>query len=328
MSAPATTDEPLIPLPEQRLARLALRRLSKPVARGKGRLLYLVGPAGCGKSALLTEFFRDWPASQASPLRLTASDFAAQLADASEKKQVPEFQDRFRDVSVFVCEDIQSLAGRPQTQQQLLAIIDDLLAHGRDVIVCSTKLPGQLEQFPAKLLNRFRGGTTITINPPAADSRAELLRLFVRKHRQSMTREALALLADSLEVSPRELAGIVTQLFAAHPSLKRADIDEFLRNAIPAKSISPTVVARSVAREFGLPLSALRSSRRSRSLVLPRQCAMWLCRKLCHASYPEIGDLFLRRHSSVIHAVHAFEARLDQEPALRQRLAKLEAACR
>lgn len=328
MSKPATIVEPLIPIAEQRLARSALRRLLKPTAAGKGRLLYLVGPAGSGKSALLAESFREWLSSQAPPLQVTAAEFAAQLAEASSNQQIPEFQERFRSVSVLVCEDLQAIERRPETLRQLLLAIDELLAHGSDVIVTSTKLPGQLESFPAKLVSRFRGGTVIGIKPPAPESRAELLRLFSRQRRLSISRDALALLAESLASSPRELIGVVTQLAERRRSLKRADIEEFLQRELPTKSITPLKVSRAVAKEFGIALPALRSARRSQALVLPRQCAMWLCRKLCQVSYPELGAFFDRQHSSVIHAVQKLETRLENEPTLRQRLARLESACR
>lgn len=328
MSAPATAAQPLILLAEQRLARSALRRLLKPTTAGKGRLLYLVGPAGCGKSALLAESFRELPSSQVPPLQVTAAEFAAELAEASTNQQLPDFQERFRSVSVLVCEDIQSIERRPETVRQLSAAIDELLAHGSDVIVTSTKLPGQLTSFPAKLVSRLRGGTVISIKPPGPESRAELLRLFCRQRRLSISRDALALLAESLEASPRELIGVVTQLSERRRPLKRADIEDVLQRELPTKSITPQKVSRAVAKEFGITLSALRSSRRSQALVLPRQCAMWLCRKLCHASYPDLGEFFERQHSSVIHAVRKLETRLDNEPTLRQRLARLESACR
>ena len=326
--SPTTTVPPLIPIAEQRLARSTLRRLLKPAAEGKGRLLYLVGPAGCGKSALLAESFRELPSSQVTPLQLTAAEFAAQLAEASSNQQVPEFQERFRNVSVLACEDLQAIERRPETLRQLLAAIDELLAHGSDVIVTSTKLPGQLKSFPAKLVNRFRGGTVIGLEPPKPESRAELLRHFCRQRRLAISRDALALLAESLEVSPRELIGVVTQLSELHRSLKRVDIEEFLRQELPGKGVTPLKVSRAVAKEFGITLAALRSSRRSQALVLPRQCAMWLCRKLCRASYPELGVFFERQHSSVIHAVRKLDSRLDKEPALRQRLTQMEGACR
>ena len=325
----STTDlQPLIPFAEQRLARSTLRRLLNSTTDDKGRLLYLVGPAGCGKSALLAESFRELPSSQVPPLQVTAAEFAAQLAEASSNQQVSDFQERFRSVSVLVCEDIQAIEGRPETQRQLLAAIDDLLAHGSDVIVTSTRLPGQLESFPAKLVSRFRGGTVIAIKPPGPESRTVLLQLFCRLRHLSISRDALSLLAESLDVSPRELAGVATQLSELRRSLKRADAEEFLRDKLPTKSVTPLSVARAVAREFGVTLPALRSSRRSQALVLPRQCAMWLSRKLCHVSYPELGAFFERQHSSVIHAVRKLEARLDKEPALRQRLARLEGVCR
>ncbi len=307
----------LLPIAEQRLARAALARLAQPVASGKGRLVYLVGPAGCGKSALLYGL----PA-------VTGSEFAAQFADASEKQTIPEFQERFRTVSVFVCEDIQPLNGRKETQQQLLAVIDELLAHGRDVVISSSKMPGQLEAFSAKLRNRFRGGTLVAVPLPGPDSRAILLRHFAQQRHVAFARDALALLAESLAVSPRELSGVVQQLAERHRSIKRADIEAFLQSDVPSITIRPVDVSRAVAAEFGVTQAALRSSNRSASLVLPRQCAMWLCRKLMDISFTKLGDFFERRHSSVMHAVQRLESRLQQEPKLRQRLAKIESTIR
>lgn len=326
---PATANStPLIAIAEQQLARSALRRLMTSNSAGKGRLLYLVGPAGCGKSALLAESFRERASSQVPTLQVTAAEFAAELADASDQNTLSEFQQRFRSVSVLVCEDLQAIERRPETQRQLMATFDELLAHGSDVIVSSTRLPGQLESFPARFVSRLRGGTILRIKPPGAESRLELLRLFSRQQRLSVSRDALALLADSLEESPRVLLGTVRQLTELRRSLKRADVEAFLKQEVPATSVTPLKVARAVAKEFGIMLSALRSSRRSQALVLPRQCAMWLCRKLCRASYPELGEFFDRQHSSVLHAVRKLESRLEDDASLRQRLARLEAVCR
>ncbi len=327
----------VIPLAEQRLARSALSRFVEPVSRGKGRLLYLVGPAGSGKSTLIQEFSKQRPNASV----LTATEFAAQLAEASESQKLPEFQERFRSKSVFICEDIHSLNGRTQSLQQLLAIVDELLAHGQDIIVSSTKLPGQLEAFPSKLVNRFRGGIIVTVKLPNADSRSSLLRQFVQQEHVSIARDALALLAESLDISPRELQGLLRQLVGwvetsrltnsrvvTRHTINRTDVEQFLQDANqnPNQTIRPLDISRAVATEFNVTTAALRSSRRSAALVLPRQCAMWLCRKLCKASYPQLGFFFERQHSSVLHAVRRLESRLADDPQLRQRLTRIQAS--
>lgn len=320
MPRSSTNFETLIPLVEQRLARTALSRLSKPVGEGKGRLLYLVGSAGCGKSALIREFARDLP----DACVVTASEFAAQLADSSDKKELAEFQARFRSVSVFGCEDIHAIAGRPQTQQQLLAAIDELLNHGHDVVVSSTKLPGQLESYLPKLINRFRGGTTLPIKWPGAESRALLLRHFAQQQKVTFPRDSLALLAESVQVSPRELAGLVTQLVERRRPIKRELVEELLRQDYASPSITPLAVTKAVAAEFGVTLAALRSSTRSQVLVLPRQSAMWLCRKICGTPLIQLGELFERQHSTVLHAVRRHEERLQSDAKLCQRMTKIE----
>ncbi len=321
----------LLPIAEQRLARVALSRFARPVRLGKGRLLYLVGPAGCGKSALIREFlraqFNDVTTGQLA--LVTASDFAAQLAEASARNTIPEFQDRFRSASMFVCEDIHSLQARPQSQQQLFATIDELLAHGHDVIVSSVKLPGQLDGFSSsKLVSRFRGGTIVVLEQPGEDSRAELLRYFAQQRKLTLMRDALALLAESLPVSPRELLGVIRQLPECRRPLDRSVVEELLRRDVPSTSVTPQAVVRTVAAEFGVTWSALKSRRRAQSLVLPRQCAMWLCRKLSGTSFARLGQFFERRHSSVLHACRRLDERRQQDPTLRQRLDRMQATLR
>lgn len=330
MASSSVSAELLIPLAEQRLARAALKRLDKPSAVGRGRLLYLVGPAGCGKSMLIREF----AASQSEVAVITASEFAAQLAEDSDARKWSDFQERFRGQPIFICEDVHSLSGRVQTLQQLLAIVDELLAHGRDIVFSSTRLPGQLEEFPVKLVNRFRGGTILNIKFPGPESRASLLRHIVQREQLSMARDALALLAESIEVSPRELLGIVRQLKRTSNTttterarfIKRTDVEQFLQDADrnPTRTIRPADVSRAVASEFGVTMASLRSTSRSAALMLPRQCAMWLCRRLCGLSYPQIGTFFDREHSSVLHAVRRFELRLQEAPQIRQQIARIE----
>ncbi len=320
MSRSAANSETLIPIAEQRLARAALSRLAKPVREGKGRLLYLVGSAGSGKSALIREFVRDLDEACV----MTASEFAAQLAESSDKKELADFQLRFRAISVFCCEDIHAIAGRPQTQQQFLAAIDELLAHGNDVIVSSTKMPGQLEAYLPKLVNRFRGGTILPIKLPNSESRTLLLRHFTQQIKVTIPRDARALLAESVKVSPRELAGIVNQLSERRGPIKRETIEELLRLDYPTRTITPLRVTKAVAAEFGVTLTALRSTTRSQVLVLPRQTAMWLCRKLCGTPLIPLGEFFERQHSSVLHAVRRHEERLKSDPKLRQRMTKIE----
>ena len=314
------SEDVLIPIAEQRLARVALSRLAKTTREDKGRLLYLVGPAGTGKSALIREFLRDVE----EHCVVTASEFAAQLAEASDKKEVAEFQERFRNVSVFVCEDIHAIEGRPQTQQQLLAAIDELVAHGKDVIVSSTKMPGELGSYSRRLVNRFRGGTVVAVKHPGTESRAALLRQFSRQQKITLSRDAVALLADSLAVSSRELSGIVTQLAERRQPIKREVIERWLHEDFPSSTITPLAITKAVAAEFGVTLSALRSHRRTHVLLLPRQCAMWLSRKLCGTSFMQLGGFFERRHSSVMHSVRTLEQRLAAEPSLRQRLKRIE----
>ena len=125
-------------------------------------------------------------------------------------------------------------------------------------------------------------------------------------------------------VSSRELSGIITHLAERRQPIKREVIERWLHEDFPSTMITPLAITKAVAAEFGVTLSALRSHRRTHVLLLPRQCAMWLSRKLCGTSFMQLGGFFERRHSSVMHSVRTLEQRLAAEPSLRQRLKRIE----
>ena len=318
--------EPLLLVPEIRLAHTAITQLGSR-SRSRPPSVYITGPPGTGKSHLARLFLQADTGRKASVL---ASEFAAELAEAAQHRDIPEFQDRFRKLDTLVCEDLQALVGRKESQQQLLAVIDEILGRGGRVLITASRLPGRLDRFDRKLVSRCRGGVVVSVRRPGPASRLQLLEHFASRHQVPLPVDVAQLLARKITGSPRDLVSALGQL----ETLSRISggvIDTArARNVVAgdaeAKPPGLAQIARVVARHFGVSARRLRERSRAQHIVVPRQCAMLLARELTGTIYSKIAAYFgCSNHTTVLHACRRMQQRLGNEPELRQLIHSIHA---
>jgi chromosomal replication initiator protein len=295
-------------LPENQMAHAACLRLVDPLVV-EPPLVTLFGPPGSGKSHLARRTVRD--AQARSPrmavLVLTANDFAAQLHTAASTGKMRPLQERIRSqTELFVFEDLHRLEGRTESQQQFVAILDDLLAQGRRILLTSRKSPGEIPRLSRKIVNRCHGGLPIEIGESSAASRRRLVRLFAETAGVELSDPLVALAASEAGRSPRDLQRLVESMRSA-ALRRRATIDEPLIRDLLARTgearLTISEIAKVVARAYDAKVADLRSAARTQGLVVPRQVAMFLARELMKAEYQAIGDYFGgRNHATVIYA--------------------------
>lgn len=320
-------------LDENRFAYTAVQQLQKPTFVTRSPWVYVYGPSGCGKSHLAQRFVRELRTSQPN-LRynnVAASDFAAQLAEASENKRIAELTDQYVLLEAFVCEDVQALAGRTETQRLLLTILDQISVAGGRILLTADRSPGALENIHPRLISRFQGGIAARMDFPAETGRVKLFQHFADARQIPLAASEARLLARELAVSPREIMAAVVQLEALarlqHTNVDEKFIRHYLKQEVHRPAVTMTQIVRAVAQEFGVRVSDIRSRTRLQNLVVPRQCAMYLARQLTGARFRTIAEFFGKRnHSTVVHACQRLEQSLPDEPALRQHVQQI--ACK
>lgn len=322
--------EGLLVLSENQFALSVLTHLAEMEAGASSPHVFLQGPAGSGKSALVRTatqlVLRQIPSWRV--LSLTAADFAARFTEAAETRAFRAFRKQFQHVDLLVMEDLQAISGRFEPQQQLVAAWDDALAHQcRLVVTCRTG-PREVGGLLPEIVNRCHGAVQIPLRQPGLASRRMLLEHWTES--VNMTPEVVPFVAQQFEVSSRELQGLATQLKSLGQARgKRVDL-ELVRTHLlgqhPQVSVNSADIAKCVARHFQVTLADLRAKSRQPGLVLPRQCAMYLMRELTNASLKAIGQFFGGRdHTTVMHACHKVETLLPEQADLRQDLAKIRA---
>ncbi|MGQ0633074.1 MAG: DnaA/Hda family protein [Planctomycetaceae bacterium] len=314
------TLEPLLPLPENQFA---MASVLAPGALEADRPVFVHGPAGAGKTLLMRHAASHIRAARpkARIWHLSGSEFAARFAESASLATIAKFQAETRHLDALLLEDLQALEGRPETQTQLLWLIDTLRPCGRRLMWSSRKSPGELTSFLPKLVSRFRAGVLAPIRMPGVESRRLLLDHFARRQGLSLPADACRLLSQKLPVSPRELNAVVQQLRALSRGEKQGvDSDlvrRFLAHDVPPPPCRLDDVCRAVARQFGVTAAGLRSKKRHSTLVRARQCAMALARELTPCSLMQIGRYFSGRdHSTVVHACQRLAELVERDPQL------------
>ncbi|MGD9857193.1 MAG: DnaA/Hda family protein [Planctomycetaceae bacterium] len=295
----------LLMLPEIRFAHAAVSRLHEPAPP----LVTVCGPAGSGKTHLTRHIVREIRRQEphVPAAHVTASEFSAEFAKASKTKSIPHFQESYRSLNLLVCEDLQSLEGRLQTQQQFLAVMDAILAQSGRILLTSSKSLGSLSAFSSRLRNRCLGGVCAAIESLGPASREKLLTYFAGEQGIPLPDDIAQLLAASLTVSARELRGAVLRLELLtrqhRKPVNRLIADRVIHETlVPSKPTLPQI-SKVVAKAFSVSVSDLRSQRRLQGYVLPRQLAMFIAREWSGQAYSEIGRHFHRRsHSTIVHA--------------------------
>ena len=293
--------------------------------------LYIHSGVGQGKTHLLHAIA--WEVRRRTPhaqvLYLTAERFRFQFVEALKAQDAMAFKDRFRSVDILLIDDFEFMRGE-KTELEFDHIINMLLDSGRQLVVASSRPASQLVHLNDRMRSRLQRGLVTEIGALDAELRAKILDRRVQDKRASdpsfeIPREVVALLAERLTESGRELEGAVTRLYATWQYMKTPITLEIVENVIrdliqsggDQRRIKIEDILKVISRHYGISRGDILSQRRHRSVVWPRQIGMYLAKQLTSRSLPEIGRRFGNRdHTTVLHAIR----KIDNEIAGNARL--------
>lgn len=296
--------------------------------------LFLYGGVGLGKTHLMHAI--------ASRMRLlfphrrviylTAEAFMHLFVKAIRHKDTMQFKDRFRQVDVLMVDDVQFIGGKDSTQEEFFHTFNALVADNKQIIVSADKPPTDLQGMEERLRSRLNWGMVANINPTTFELRLGIIEARNEAESIGLGAEVMAFLAHKITSNVRELEGALNRIVAnkmiSGASITIDTVRQILADVLRAsnRQISIGEIKREVARHYNIRLEEMHSKRRARSIVLPRQVAMYLAKNLTANSYPEIGQHFGGKdHTTVMHAVRKIEVAINEDSGIADDIAMLRA---
>jgi len=294
--------------------------------------LFLYGGVGMGKTHLMQaighEIKRRMP--QASICYVSSEKFTNDMINSLRYDKMISFRDKFRAVDVLLVDDIQFLAQKERTQEEFFHTFNALHESMKQIVIASDRSPKELAEFEDRLRSRFEWGLIADIQPPDLETKVAILQKKAEQERITLPTDVALFIASNIRSNVRELEGALIRL-VAHSSLIGAEItlpytQQVLKNFIDSQARKVTIesIQKAVAEQFGLRLVEIKAKNNSRSIVYPRQIAMYLAKHLTEASLPEIGRQFGgKHHTTVLHSVEKIEEVRKNDKDLNRLLNKL-----
>lgn len=283
--------------------------------------LFIYGGVGLGKTHLMHAIGHTilQKNPQAKIAYMSAERFTNEMIDSISEAKMNKFRRSYRTVDILLVDDIQFLASKERTQEEFFHTFNELHGANKQIVISSDRTPRQIPTLEDRLRSRFEWGMIADIQPPDFETRVAILRKKAEQCNCPLSNEVSHLLAERVPSNIRELEGALTRLMA-FSSLQQRPITvdlatEALRGILPDPSlrvISISSIQKAVCEYFSISMNELNGKRRDQKVVKPRQVAMYLCKELTGASYPEIGSEFGGRdHTTVMHSCRKIDANIE-----------------
>lgn len=292
--------------------------------------LFIYGGVGLGKTHLLQAIGNALLGAHPyfKILYVASERFMNEFVEAIRKKEIQQFKKRYRDVDMLIIDDVQILAGKDKTQEELFHTFNSLYGQNKQVILSSDRPPSSIPAFQERLSSRLSAGMIADVKKPDYETRLAILKEKMSAKSANIHSDALAFIAKNIQSNVRELEGALNRVIAYSDLHNKPATVEYTRKILhdlldqsQRKAIDSKQIVETISVYYNLSIEDICSQRRNKEIVRPRQIAMYLLRKENNMSFPSIGDYFGGRdHTTAMHACEKIEKLLEHDEELTQEI--------
>lgn len=293
--------------------------------------LFLYSGVGLGKTHLMHAICHRARQHGRQAVYVSCESFTNDLVTAIRTNTQDLFRAKYRTGDLLLVDDVQFLAGKPSTQEELFHTFNTLYEAGKQIVLACDRPPKAMSTLESRLRSRFEWGLITDIQTPDLEVRIAILQSKAASQGAVIPNDVLERIAVLVPTNIRELEGALTKVLA-HASLARIDltpdaVDPILEDMVPPRAlVEPQTLITLVSREFAIPLDQLTSASRRREIVQARQVAMYLLRYELDVAFAQIGQLFGGRdHATAMYSVNRAEAMLQTDDDIQRKVERLKA---
>lgn len=296
--------------------------------------LFIHGGVGMGKTHLAQAIA--WKIQEQDKSKkvvyLSAEKFMYHFVQSVRNNDVMDFKEKMRSIDVLIVDDVQFIAGKESTQQEFMNSFNRLVEENKQVVLVCDRKPCDLENIDEKLKSRISGGMIVNFKNPDYQDRVDILCAKAGHLNQEICPKVISYLAEKITASVRDLEGALKKLIASKLLLDEEITIENAKAIVAdyiniANASAPNVqnIQKAVAAFYDIKMSDLSSNSRHKSVVRPRQVAMYLAKTMTNLSLPKIGQAFGgKNHATVIHSAKLIQGLMENDPQITKEVKTLE----
>ncbi len=296
--------------------------------------LFIYGHTGRGKTHLIQAIGNAFKRSHSNKkvFYVTADRFTEDLVSAIRAGRGTNFKDQYRQYDVLIMDDIQFIANKEKTQEELFHIFNSFHDNNKQIIFSSDTHPALMPGFQDRLRGRFSAGMIAEVPEPELESRIAILRAKAEQYHFSVTDEVIQCIAANVSGNIRELEGVLNSVVCKAQvkggNVSVGEVVSFIKNSTRAhKGVSVVDVVKKISQYYGIEEQSIYEKTRKKEVVKPRQVIMYILREEFNISYPSIGEqLGGRDHTTVIHSCEKIKGELKASPILVQEIDQIKSA--
>lgn len=291
--------------------------------------LFIYGKTGHGKTHLIQAVGNQLKKRGKKVFYVTSERFTVDYFNSLQSGTANNFKDKYRQYDVLIMDDIQFLANKEKTQEELFHLFNALHDNNKQIVFSSDIHPALLSGLEERLQSRFGQGMIVDIPAPDLESRAAILKAKAAQNSLTLTEDVVDHLAETIEGNIRELEGALNTIMCQSQlqgrSLSLDEVKQIIKNSTrPRKTLAVSDVVEKVARYFDIDPSSIYEKTRRKEVVKPRQLIMYILREDFAVSYPAIGQkLGGRDHTTVIHSCEKIKNELKGSSDLEEEVTQI-----
>jgi len=289
---------------------------------------FVYGASGHGKTHLIQangNYFKKTHTNK-KVFYVSSERFAVDFINAVSRGRANEFKDQYRQYDVLIMDDVQFMAEKERTQEELFHLFNAMHDNNKQIIFSSDKHPMLLPGFEDRVRGRLSAGVIMEIPEPDVESRIAIIKAKIDQLGFSLPDDIITHIAETVRGNIRELEGIINMIVCKSQLKGKAitlpDVRTLIKhNVRPSKGVSVEEVVRRIAQYYEVAEKSIYEKTRKKEVVKPRQIIMYVLREEFNVSYPSIGEkLGGRDHTTVIHSCEKIKDEVKRNNSLEQEL--------